>query len=263
MEFGENKYHSPPRRLHQRSPAVIVPAVHRGSLPEQKADQVLVAAGRGELQGGVPLLVRAVHRNQRQHDRGAALRQRFWPQPALPPRLLRSPGFEDAASRLIVALVTGTEKQQRIRRDTETHDFFFFFGVIPSPLLCCSFHPQSKSFSCQSAAACVEKSWRTVKIKFNIRFDESPLLPFFPPINVPFLHQRVILFLFRNPSVFIRTGEEYLLQQNNSLATCSTGSAPVPLLLFCRSCENPKTSVLTFKTKFAKWVRRGCLSKQQ
>lgn len=89
-----------------------------------------MAAGGGELQRRVPLLVRAVHRYQRQHVRAVTLRPSFGPQSALPPGLFGGSGLQNPPSGFIVALVAGAEEQQRISGDTEVH---VFIGVSSTP----------------------------------------------------------------------------------------------------------------------------------
>lgn len=119
-----------PGRVHQRGPAVVVAAVHRRSFPEQEPHQVLVAAGGGELQRRVALLVRAVHRNQRQHVGAVTLRPSLGPQAALPPGLFGGSGLQNPPGGLIVPLVTGAEEQQRMSGDPEIH---VFISVSSSP----------------------------------------------------------------------------------------------------------------------------------
>lgn len=154
----------PPSSLHQRGPAVVVAAVHRGSLSQQEPDQVLMTAGRRELQGGVPLLVRTVHRYQRQHVRDVALRPGLWPQPALPPGLFRGSGLQDAPGGLIVPFVAGPEKEQRISGDAEIHLLIWCVDLLRLHSTPMSLNDDNgQLLLCHLAAACVWNSWRTVK----------------------------------------------------------------------------------------------------
>lgn len=169
MKFGVSlntvQWAPQPSSLHQRGPAVVVAAVHRGSLSQQEPDQVLMTAGRRELQGGVPLLVRAVHRYQRQHVRDVvAVRPSLWPQPALPSGLFRGSGLQDAPGGLIVPFVAGPEKEQRISGDTEIHLLIRSIDSLRPHSTPLSLNDDNgQLFFCHLAAACVWNSWRTVK----------------------------------------------------------------------------------------------------
>lgn len=163
-----------PRSVHQRGPAVVVAAVHRGSLPQQEPDQVLMAAGWCELQRCVPLLVRAVHRYQRQHVRAVTLRPSFWPQSALPPGLFGCSGLQDPPGGFIVPLVAGAEEQQQISGDTEIH---VFISVSSQPRITTRTFPLSVC-----AGLCLEIMTHS-KIRLSFKKSSSSFSQTLQPLN--------------------------------------------------------------------------------